>query len=1465
VSDENGLGPEEVAGSYLRRAEAFLNNLGISEISYAQLIEDAVRHAATPRPALPALPANQAWVPVGPRNVGGRITAIAQDPTNPLILYAGSAHGGLWRTIDGGDTWEHLGEAEHNFPIGAIVVPEQDPTILYIGTGSTHPAYASGRGLYRVSVATPHGAAVFNRMVPAHPANMPPAAVNNIPAMRGAALRYTRLRLDPYDKDRFWAASQSGLWRWEPHPASGPPTFVLEFPPASIASGETPPALAAAVPPPGSRYPSYATDMLVGYDPRDREPLTEGSKVPRYLALYVAIDGDGVYRGRFDKQAKTTEWEKNLAVPHPATAFSRIRLALCEHSPQRVYALMDDTTDHPTAVYRSNNNGDDWAATTNSFNAKQNQASYDLVLEVSPVDPDLVYAGIVDAYLSRDGGGHWDQILFWRDYNDLGDYAQHADQHAAVFDRFERRRLWVGNDGGLALARDLHGPLRARNYWRMRSHGIAAGQFQDVAVNPTPNLAFMSGGGLQDNGTWVSFGGPTWIHAGWADGGYFAFDPGNTRRYVFSQDYAVTAYTIVPPSPRPNIFNPIIYDLPESLAPQHAMGLNNSVVGGLVGPAATSPFVPMIAQNPATPGQLIIGWIRSGGKAAAYSSINSGATVNPLVGLSAVITPPGTEGTAACFGPQIIPAGNVDGWVGFSNGNLLHTTNAPAGNWVAPANALPWGAGISTQSISRIIVHPADERIVVVCTSGSAGRVFITYDRGTSWQDLTARVPSAIAVTPAAPSIPANEKRQFIATANFTDGSSFDATTSVTWASSDPTKATFSTAPGEEGQLTTLAAGPTTVTATLNVFGTAVNNTTVVTVTASAGTPPTLPAPARGFDLKALPPSPMTSLAYDQTTPTRLFVGCLAGVYMLDNVPSPGALVINPAPVNVPLGHTRQLTALCTFSDGVQRDVTTEVDWSVAPAGIVNFGAAPARASQVTGVALGAATVTARRGTQTANAAVAVAAAPPGPIPAAPPPPAAAVAPAVAFNWRPFNPGLPLTLVNDITPVPGTNMLRIATFGRGIWDCDLAATTRPQHKLFIRQTLVEDGLTVTRTALPVADDPRLPAGTVALDLCHAFDIRIDTPPYNFFDDRVDGVEFDERLGADTLMPFVKNAIYVQVHNAGREAVPNVEVHLYFRLSPIAAPNGPAPVPLPVAPGADLGAVAEFYNHPGFNPTTPNPETGATWTRVAAKIVLPSVGPGAPAVARFDWIPPVALAGHEVALLALCSGPDNVHDQLPAAAVAGPGVSAFIPQERRTALRIVHMGDLPLPDLYIRNAVDDDGRRNSVLTSTRSPDIIVVASAPASPPAVAFRDLLDIRPQDHLHSGSQNWIYIRVHNRGSALVKAEVELWAVKIKADMTPDFLPANWQLLTPASPGKLEFDVPANDWALGSITWTAGDPAPGEANKSYILVALIKSGDNNDPLPDKSAVTSLASFWDFLGRRAGSDNVAGRALRVVP
>ncbi|MBL8350729.1 MAG: hypothetical protein JNL87_10475 [Burkholderiaceae bacterium] len=1574
MADELLIDPGEAPNSVDARAEALLSRLGISELDYPQVLEDAAAHATAPR-AAPA-PAGQRWLPVGPRNVCGRVLALAQDPVNPLLHYAGTAHGGLWRSNDGGDTWEALGGPEHQFPVSTIAIPEQAPTRLYVGTGSPLEAQVSGRGLYEVTVAGPRSAAVFRRLRGAPPSAMPPAQANARPETRGQAMRYGRIRMDPDDAQRFWVASQTGLWRCELH--TGTPQFTLEFPPvapATIASGDTPPPLATV--PSVNRQAGYATDLVVVHDPRDTETVSDDG-TRRFLMLVVAIDGPpggaagstvgGLYRGRFDRRDGSLRWERRLGLPlpipelvgsgtvstgpHPSgnpglnlmtlapaaggtrlrrmfrpgdtveapiggaqrvvnavsqgaagdlamdvlafpgaplagasyrrvgstVPFRTLRVAVCERLPRRLYAFAHQQQRLPTPVYRSDDAGEHWTIAAEYLGGGQGQAEYNLVLEVSPTDPDLLVAGLLDVFLSRDGGRNWLQILYWPDYNTIGDHAQHADQHAAMFDRFDRRRLWIGNDGGIAVSRDLQRPAHSPGYWRARGHGIQAGQFQHVAMHPTPALASFSGGGLQDNGSWLGYGGPSWMHVGWADGGNFGFDPGNPRRYLFSQQNAQTIGTVQPLSANPPIVNPVLHELPEALAPRHAMGMAIGVVpfagGGLVGGARNSPFVPVVAQNPATPTQFLFGWQQAGGgggtDAGAYGSVNAGVLASPLPGLTPVpvaFVGNGADASAASFGPTIAPSLTAEGWVGFYDGSLVRSANAPlAGVW-APVGALP--AAALGQPITGIAVHPNDERIVVVCTVGAApqartqGRVCISFDRGLSWQDLTARTPASVNVAPAAPAaMVAGSRRQFSATARFADGTQFDATTSVAWTSSSAAQGRFSALVGEEGQFIAVAAGSPTLTAALA----GVNGTVVQTVNAGNAADSVLPIPARGVDPLSLPPGPMTSLAFEPVAlPGRLFVGTLAGVYVLNGLPCPNSLTIAPpSPLALTLGHTVQLRASLGFTVGAAVDATTEVDWSVAPPGIVTLGVAPLF-GQVTGSAAGAATVTARRGTQVATLTVNVAAVP-GPVPPLPGAPAAMVAPPVTVAWQPFNSGLPLTLVNAVARhfAAGANRLRIATFGRGLWDIDLTPPAVAQN-LFIRQTLVEDGR-MPRLPLPLADDPRLPAGTVGLDFTHAFDIRVDAPPYRFFDDRVDGVEFDEQLGADTLHATLPNAIYVQLHNNGREAATGVQLHLYFRASPIAAPIA-APPGVAIPPhgvGPDLGPVADFYNPPSFDPTGGgDPVAGSRWTRVAPMRPIATLRPGEPLVLRFDWTPPAALAGGNIALLALVA-PAAGQGALPAAPLAGPGIDSFVPAERRAALRILGVGPLPLPDLFVRGAVDDDGLSAGASSSPlRSPDIIAVAAAPtvAGGAEVAFRDLLDARPQDRLTRPGTNHLFVRVHNRGAAQVRAEIELFAVKVQADLRPDFAFGNWIRITPTPPAKLELDVPARSHRLATQTWDVPDPAPGDA--SYILVAVVHSADLQDPAPAIGPFADEAAFLAFLRRSHGSDNVAARALRV--
>ncbi|MDQ2945980.1 MAG: hypothetical protein M3Y27_08575, partial [Acidobacteriota bacterium] len=85
------LGSTESTEDREGRGEAFAGLLGIPDSQLALAIDQATRHALAATPA--AIVHN--WYPIGPRNIGGRIRELVQDPSDPLTMYAGSSAGGV--------------------------------------------------------------------------------------------------------------------------------------------------------------------------------------------------------------------------------------------------------------------------------------------------------------------------------------------------------------------------------------------------------------------------------------------------------------------------------------------------------------------------------------------------------------------------------------------------------------------------------------------------------------------------------------------------------------------------------------------------------------------------------------------------------------------------------------------------------------------------------------------------------------------------------------------------------------------------------------------------------------------------------------------------------------------------------------------------------------------------------------------------------------------------------------------------------------------------------------------------------------------------------------------------------------------------------------------------------------------------------------------------------------------------
>jgi len=87
------------------------------------------------------------WRCVGPFR-GGRSAAVTGVPGKPNLFYFGSTGGGVWRTTDGGRTWENISDGFFGGSVGAVEVAPSDPNVIFVGGGEKtvrgNVSYGSG-------------------------------------------------------------------------------------------------------------------------------------------------------------------------------------------------------------------------------------------------------------------------------------------------------------------------------------------------------------------------------------------------------------------------------------------------------------------------------------------------------------------------------------------------------------------------------------------------------------------------------------------------------------------------------------------------------------------------------------------------------------------------------------------------------------------------------------------------------------------------------------------------------------------------------------------------------------------------------------------------------------------------------------------------------------------------------------------------------------------------------------------------------------------------------------------------------------------------------------------------------------------------------------------------------------------------------------------------------------------------
>ena len=84
--------------------------------------------------------------PLGPGNMSGRVTAVAVVESRPATMYVAAASGGVWKTINNGDTWTPVFDDQPVASIGDVAVAPSNPNVVWVGTGEANARNSVSRG-----------------------------------------------------------------------------------------------------------------------------------------------------------------------------------------------------------------------------------------------------------------------------------------------------------------------------------------------------------------------------------------------------------------------------------------------------------------------------------------------------------------------------------------------------------------------------------------------------------------------------------------------------------------------------------------------------------------------------------------------------------------------------------------------------------------------------------------------------------------------------------------------------------------------------------------------------------------------------------------------------------------------------------------------------------------------------------------------------------------------------------------------------------------------------------------------------------------------------------------------------------------------------------------------------------------------------------------------------------------------
>jgi photosystem II stability/assembly factor-like uncharacterized protein len=688
------------------------------------------------------------WRNVGPDNISGRVSEVLGVPGNKNIIWASFATGGFWKTEDAGKSWKPLFDNEGTLSVGSFDVSKSNPNIIYLGSGEANIFRASlpGMGVYK----SEDGGKSWKHI-----------GLENTSTI-------SRVIIHPSNPNHVYVAASGNEW------SNSKERGLYE----TTDGGKSWKRLI-------NDDPNGVIDLVM--HPTDPKTMYASTWNRIRLRWSDPTPQDGDFIWKTTDGGKT--WNK-LTNGLPQTKFTgRVGIALSRSNPNILYVYVDNHTPkrEPKAgeldpygrpiqvipfgvqVWRSDDAGQNFAkVSTEDDKLERFAGTYGWVfgqIRVDPTNPEVVYIMGVPIAKSTDGGKTFNMMRPER-----GSERNHGDHHALWIDHTDPNYLINGNDGGVVVSYD--GGKNLNNFFDV----IPTTQFYNITYDM--NTPYNVIGSVQDEGSFMAsvkntFGSKDpsiqqWRDAPGGEGTIHAVDPSNpslvysstfygrlTRSTVFKDSIASKnifpkkaddeevhrgewlAYTLLSPHDNKTLYHGFQYLFKSTDQGETWKRISGDLTYNDVSRMGRTPYainhqaITAIDESPITKGVLYVG--TDDGRV--WVTMNDGGAWTEI-----------TKGLPERVHVSRLVASKYDAGTVYITMSDRREDNIKPYLFRSTDHGKTWTALTTDLPASPVNVVREDPRNANILYCGTDLGVYVSKDKGKSWQSIQGNLPATVSV-----------------------------------------------------------------------------------------------------------------------------------------------------------------------------------------------------------------------------------------------------------------------------------------------------------------------------------------------------------------------------------------------------------------------------------------------------------------------------------------------------------------------------------------------------------------------------------------------------------------------------------------------------------------------------------------------------------------------------------------------